>query len=143
MDFDATRFAVTLVATMTDAVIYAHAQGIIRFWNSGAERVFGFTQAEAVGQSLDIIVPETLRRRHWGGFNEMMRTGTGHHKAGAVLSVPAIRKDGTRISVEFTTVPLHDDTERMVGVAAVVRDITERFEEMKALRKAAASAVPS
>jgi PAS domain S-box-containing protein len=141
MDFDATRFAVTLVKAMADAVIYADAQGTVRFWNTGAERMFGFVQAEAVGQSLDIIVPQTLRRRHWDGFKETVRTGRSQYQSGALLAVPAVRKDGTRISVEFTIVPFRDGADRMVGIAAVMRDVTERFEEMKALRKAAAMAM--
>src|SRR5216683_6673938 len=125
---------------MADAVIYADAEGIVRFWNPGAERMFGFAQAEAVGHSLDIIVPQNLRQRHWEGFNETVRTGRSQYQSGELLAVPAIRKDGTRISVEFTTVPFRDDAERMVGIAAVMRDVTAQFEEMKALRKAAAKA---
>src|SRR5437899_4676461 len=70
MDGDVERFAATLVESMADAVIYADAEGIVRFWNPGAERMFGFAQAEAVGHSLDIIVPQNLRQRHWEGFNE-------------------------------------------------------------------------
>ncbi len=100
-------------------------------------------QAEAVGQSLDIIIPQNLRQRHWDGFNETVRTGRSRYQSGSLLAVPAIRKDGARISVEFTTVPFRDDAERMVGIAAVMRDVTERFEEMKALRKAAAKAMQS
>ena len=140
MDSDTARFALTLVTAMADAVIYADAQGTVRFWNDGAERIFGFGRAEAVGQSLDIIVPPNLRQRHWDGFYETMRTGYSHYASGALLAVPAIRKDGSRISVEFTILPFRDDAERLVGIAAVMRDVTERFEEMKALRKAAAMA---
>jgi PAS domain S-box-containing protein len=143
MEFDAARFAATLVNAMADAVIYADAQGIVRFWNAGAERMFGFAAAEAVGQSLDIIVPENLRQRHWVGFNETVRTGRSRYESGALLAVPAMRKDGTRISVEFTIVPFHDDADLIVGIGAVMRDVTERFEEMKALRKAAAKQPPS
>ena len=140
MNFDAASFASTLVNAMADAVIYADANGTVRFWNRGAERIFGFRESEAVGQSLDIIIPESLRQRHWDGFNGTMRTGVTRYQAGALLAVPAIRKDGARISVEFTIVPFHDPTGGMVGIAAVMRDVTERFEEMKALRKAAAAA---
>jgi PAS domain S-box-containing protein len=138
--FDAASFPSTLVDAMADAVIYADASGIVHFWNQGAERIFGFSNAEAVGKSLDIIIPESLRQRHWDGFNQTMRTGTSRYQAGALLAVPAIRKDGSRISVEFTIVPFHGDAGQMVGIAAVMRDVTERFEEMKALRKAAVDA---
>ena len=135
MEFDFARFSGILVNSIPDAVIYADAKGLIQFWNSGAERIFGFAQAEALGQSLDIIIPENLRRRHWDGFDKTMRTGESHYAAGAVLAVPSVRKDGARISVEFTIVPFHDEAGRMAGVAAIMRDETKRFEEMRALRK--------
>ena len=140
MTFDFDRFAVALVGLMPDAVVYSDEAGDIRYWNSAAEAMFGFTAAEAVGQKLDIIVPESLRQRHWDGYLRTMATGVTRYGAGDLLAVPAIRKDGTRISVEFTIVPFKDDTGRMVGIAAVMRDVTRRFEEMRALRKAAAGA---
>ena len=131
-------FAERLVSGMSDAIVYADAEGVIRVWNRGATRIFGFAEAEALGRSLDVIIPENLRERHWDGFNRTMRTGESRYQAGALLAVPAVRKDGSRISIEFTIVPFQDDAGRMVGIAAVMRDVTERFEEMKALRKAAA-----
>jgi PAS domain S-box-containing protein len=138
MAFDPVRFATTLIKAMADAVIYADAQGVVRFWNAGAERIFGFLEAEAVGQSMDIIIPQNLRQRHWDGFNRTMRTGESRYEAGALLAVPAIRKDGSRISIEFTIVPFRDAAGQTVGIAAVMREVTERFEQMRALRKAAA-----
>src|SRR5574340_1188078 len=98
MSLDVDRFCRTLVRESTDAVIYADAKGLIGFWNKGAERIFGFAEAEALHKSLDIIVPENLRHRHWDGYNETMRTGKTRYGAGDVLAVPALRKDGTRIS---------------------------------------------
>jgi len=133
------RFAETLLESMPDAVIYCDAQGIIRYWNKGAERIFGFDASEATGRSLDIIVPEKLRHRHWEGYEKTMRTGETRYGGGDLLAVPAIRKDGTRISTEFTIVPFRDESGRMIGIAAVMRDVTKRFEEMKALRAAAAA----
>jgi PAS domain S-box-containing protein len=138
MDFDFARFASILVREMPDAVIYANAEGRICFWNRAAERIFGFAEAEAVGQSLDIIIPEALRGRHWDGFAKTMRTGESHYESGAVLAVPSIRKDGVRISVEFTIVPFRDEAGCMTGIAAVMRDVTSRFEEMRTLRQLAA-----
>lgn len=132
---DATEFYMTLVREMPDAVIYADAKGRIRYWNNGAQRVFGFTEVEALDQSLDIIVPENLRERHWAGFDETMRTGKTRYGAGDVLAVPAIRKGGAHISVEFTIVPFHDASGAMVGIAAILRDVTKRFEETKSLRR--------
>jgi PAS domain S-box-containing protein len=96
-----------------------------------------------MGQSLDIITPENLRKRHWDGYEKTMRTGVTRYGAGDLLAVPAIRKDGSRISIEFTIVPFKDESGRMLGVAAVMRDVTKRFEEMRALRKAAAGAAPA
>jgi PAS domain S-box-containing protein len=140
MSFDPKRFASEMVSSMADAVVYADAEGLIRFWNKGAERIFGFAAAEALGRPLDIIVPERLRERHWAGYGETMRTGKTRYAAGDLLAVPALRRDGARVSVEFTILPFHDDAGRMVGIAAVMRDVTARFEEMKALRRRAASA---
>jgi PAS domain S-box-containing protein len=139
MTFDPDRFAVTLLAFMPDAVVYSDAEGRIRYWNQGAEGIFGFTAAEAIGQTLDIIVPGNLRQRHWDGYEQTMRTGVTRYGAGDLLAVPAIRKDGSRISTEFTIVPFKDETGRMLGIAAIMRDVTKRFEEMRALRKAAAA----
>jgi len=132
---DPQHFAEQLVAGMADAVIYADATGMIGFWNDGATRVFGFAEPEAIGQPLDLIIPESLRQRHWDGFNATMRTGQSRYAAGDLLSVPAIRKDGTRISVEFTILPFRNADGSMQGIAAVLRDVTPRFEELRALRR--------
>jgi PAS domain S-box-containing protein len=132
-------FATRLLAGLSDAVVYADAKGVIRLWNDGAERIFGFGPAEAIGQSLDLIIPESLRQRHWTGFDQTMRTGESRYGAGDMLSVPALRKDGTRISVEFTIVPFRDAGGQMEGIAAVMRDVTARFEELRALRRQVAA----
>jgi PAS domain S-box-containing protein len=129
------HFAERLVAGMSEAIIYADAEGAIRFWNGGAERVFGFTEIEALGRSLDIIVPAGLRSRHWHGYRATMETGQSRYGDGQLLSVPAVRKDGVRISVEFTIVPFTDDAGKMIGIAAIMRDATSRFDELRALRK--------
>jgi PAS domain S-box-containing protein len=138
MDLALDRFARDLVAHAPDAIVYADAEGIIRFWNEGAQRIFGFAAAEAIGQSLDIIIPERLRERHWTGYNEVMRTGRSRYGAGDLLSVPSMAKDGRRLSIEFTVLPIHDADGRIAGIAAIMRDATARFEEMKKLRQAAA-----
>jgi len=135
MPLDPDRFARALVAGMPDAIVYADAAGLIQFWNAGAVRMFGFTEPEALGRSLDIIIPANLRERHWHGYRETMRTGQTQYGEGQLLSVPAVRQDGTRLSVEFTIVPFTDAAGRMVGIAAIMRDATARFEELRALRK--------
>jgi len=135
MELDPAQFADRLVSGMPDAIVYADADGVIRRWNRGATRIFGFAEAEALGRSLDIIIPENLRERHWNGYRATMRTGQTRYGDGQILSVPAIRKDGARISVEFTIVPFTDGSRQMVGIAAIMRDTTARFEELRALRR--------
>ncbi len=134
------EFAARLVADTPDGILFADQDGVIRYWNAGCQRIFGFTAEEAHGQSLDVIIPQNLRGRHWQGYRQTMRTGKTRYGAGDLLSVPALRKDGARISVEFSIVPFRDAAGLMVGIAAVMRDVTTRFEEVKALRKAAAGA---
>ena len=135
MELDPAHFADRLVSGMSDAVVYADAEGVIRRWNRGATRIFGFAEAEALGRSLDIIIPKNLRERHWHGYRATMRTGRSRYGDGQVLSVPAVRQDGARISVEFTIVPFTDASGQMIGIAAIMRDATARFEELRALRR--------
>lgn len=132
------QLGVALLNSPAEAIVYSDREGLIRFWNAGAERVFGFTTEEALGQSLDIIIPERQRQRHWEGYDEVMKTGVSRYGSGDLLSVPALRKDGSRISVEFTIVPLKDADGTMLGMASVMRDVSARFEELKTLRRQAA-----
>ena len=129
------HFCERFVRNAPDAIIYADEQGVIQFWNGSAERIFGFAEAEALGQTLDIIIPESLRGRHWQGYTATMKSGNTRYGAGEILAVPAMRKDGRRISIEFTILPFRDDAGRMEGIAAILRDSTARFEEMRALRR--------
>jgi PAS domain S-box-containing protein len=124
-----------LLTSRGDAIIAADEQGLIQFWNPGAERMFGFSATEAVGQSLDLIIPPQLRDRHWQGYRYVMRSGQSRYGHGDVLAVPGMRKDGTRISLEFTIVPLRAADGRWTGLGAVLRDVTARFEELRALRE--------
>jgi PAS domain S-box-containing protein len=124
-----------LMASKADAIVAADAQGVIRFWNPGAERIFGFTAADAVGQSLDLIIPERQRDRHWRGYHHVMQTGQSRYGDGDILAVPGVRKDGTRISLEFTIVPLRDGSGGLTGMGAILRDVTSRFNELQTLRK--------
>ena len=135
MPLDLDQICRQLVTHAADAIVYADDQGLIRLWNAGAERIFGYPEAEALGQSLDIIIPENQRKRHWDGFGRTLATGVTRYGADSLLSVPAIRKDGSRVSVEFTILPFHGEGGKIVGMAAIMRDVTARFEELKALRK--------
>lgn len=123
-----------ILASQGDAILATDAQGIIRFWNPGAVRIFGFTAEEAVGASLDLIIPERLRQRHWHGWERVLATGETRYGAGDLLSVPATTRDGRQISVEFTIVMLHAPDRRVIGMAAVLRDVTARFQEMRRLK---------
>jgi PAS domain S-box-containing protein len=134
------QVAEALVSMRSDAVVAADRDGVIRFWNAGAERIFGYSETDAIGQSLDLIIPERLRQRHWDGFRHTMETGQSRYGEGEMLSVPALRKDGATISVEFTIVPLKSEDGRMTGIIAIMRDATKRFEEMRALRRKLADA---
>ena len=129
-----------LLGTSSDAIIAADKDGIVRFWNPGAERIFGYTSEDAIGQSLDIIIPERLRKRHWDGYQQVMQGGESRYGHGDILAVPSIRKDGAGISVEFTIVPLTDEPGLLNGVAAIMRDVTKRFEEVRALKRKLADA---
>lgn len=132
---DVQRLGRAILWSPAEAIIYADGEGTIRLWNEGAKRVFGFTAAEAVGRSLDIIIPEKQRPRHWQGYDAVMAGGHSRYSSGDLLSVPALTKDGRRISVEFTIVPLTGDDGAMLGMAAILRDVTKRFDELKALRR--------
>ena len=123
-----------IVERAQDAIIFADREGIIRLWNSGAEAIFGYSAAEAVGQTLDLIVPEKMRERHWEGYRKVMDTGVTRYGSD-VLAVPALNKNDSRMSVEFTIVLLQDDTGKPQGTAAIMRDVTERWQKEKELKK--------
>ncbi|MEZ5850969.1 MAG: PAS domain S-box protein [Hyphomicrobiaceae bacterium] len=131
--FDA--LARQIIAGAPDAILYTDRNDIIRFWNGGCVRIFGFSAEEATNQPLAIIIPENLRDRHRRGHEETMRTGRTKYGGGDLLAVPAMRKDGTRISVEFSIIPFRDADGAMIGMAAIMRDVTKRFEETRALRR--------
>jgi PAS domain S-box-containing protein len=129
-----------LVRATSEAIIACDGAGIIQLWSPGAERVFGHSKEEALGQSLDLIIPERFRSRHWKGFDATMRTGKSRYAEGALLAVPGLRRDGSLISIEFTIAPVLNEDQAIAGLVAVVRDVTKTFEELKSLRKKAAGA---
>ena len=112
------------------AILFADREGRIRLWNAGAETVFGCTAKEALGQSLDLIVPERQRPRHWEGWDRVMASGVTKYGRDP-LAVPAMRKDGSRISIEFNVVLVRADSGELVGVAAMVQDVTARWQKQK------------
>jgi PAS domain S-box-containing protein len=112
------------------AILFADREGKIRLWNSGAETMFGYTEKEALGQSLDLIVPERQRARHWEGWVKVMATGVTKYGRDP-LAVPAMRKDSSRISIEFNVVLVRAESGELVGVAAMVQDVTARWQKQK------------
>ena len=125
---------VALVEGTDHAVVVADPDGVIRFWNPAAEAMFGHTRADAVGQTLDLIIPDKLRDRHWSGYRHVMATGETEY-AGRTLAVPALRADGTRISVEFTVTLLTGEDGAIAGIAAILRDVSAQWEERRALTR--------
>ena len=115
------------------AIIFADEHGVIRLWNRGAEAMFGYAAAEAVGQPMQLIIPEKQRPRHNEGYARVMKTGVTKYGKD-VLAVPAMRKDGTRISIEFTLVLVRSAEGAILGAAAIIQDVTARWERDKALR---------
>jgi PAS domain S-box-containing protein len=116
-----------IVEEMSEAVIFADRQGVVRLWNRGAATMFGYSAAEALGQSLDLIIPERFRARHWDGYRQVMTTGVTSYGQ-RLLAVPAMRKDGQRISIEFSIALLKDERGEVAGAVAVVRDVTARWQ---------------
>lgn len=123
-----------IIQDAPDAIIVADTSGKITLWNAGAERLFGYPAAEVLSQTLDLIIPEAQRKRHWEGYDQVMRTGVTTYGT-RVLRVPAIRKDGSRFSVAFTVGLLKNDEGRVEGIFAILRDDTQRWETERELRK--------
>jgi PAS domain S-box-containing protein len=123
-----------IVETVGDAVIFADRDGIIRLWNRAAEGIFGYTEEEVIGQSLNLIIPERQRELHWKGYGKAMLNGVTKYGT-ETLSVPAVTKDGERISIEFTINLLRDGDGKVLGPVAVVRDVTARWIREKELRQ--------
>jgi PAS domain S-box-containing protein len=132
-----------IVRAMGDAVVVADADGTITFWNEAATRLFGWTAADAIGATLDLIIPERLRDRHWTGYRAVM--ASGHTSYGdRLLEVPALHRDGRPLSIAFTVTLLrHADTDLPYAIAAVLRDDTERWHERRRLRAQLAEATGS
>lgn len=122
-----------LVEGLGDAVVVCDAAGAIIVWNDAAVRMFGFTRDDALGQSLDLIIPERQRQRHWDGYNKSMATGETRYGSD-VLRVPALHKDGRTLSIAFTVAMLYDDAHKVTAIVAIVRDETVRWGEERQMR---------
>ncbi len=120
------------------AIIFGDREGVIRFWNKGAEAVFGWSGAEALGQSMDIIIPEKHRAQHWEGYAKVMRSGVTKYGS-KPLAVPALTKDGRRISIEFFISLPRDLSGQVLGAVAAIIDVTAQWNRDKILRQKLAS----
>jgi len=123
-----------IVESMPEAAVYSDREGIIRLWNRGAEAIFGYRQEDALGHTLDLIIPERWRARHWEGYRTVMLTGVTRYGQ-ELLAVPASRSDGTRISIEFSIILPTDRDGKVLGAVAIVRDVTTRWKQEQTLRK--------
>lgn len=118
-----TGFLQQMAEQATDGILYADAEGIIRYWNNGCEKLFGFTRQEAVGTHLDLIIPEKHRKRHWDGYHAVLATGeTGYHDK--MLTVPALTKSGEKLLIRFSVQIIRTD-----GVPAGFSAIIRRYEK--------------
>ena len=123
-----------LVFAVGDAIMASDASGAITLWNPACERMFGFTEAQALGKSLDIIIPQRQQQRHWDGYTKTMETGITKY-GNDMLRVPAVHKDGRTLSIAFTVALLHSADGKVSAIVAVIRDESARFAEDRALKK--------
>jgi PAS domain S-box-containing protein len=123
-----------LLKAIGDGVVVADAGGNIIFWNAAAERIFGFTEQEALGKSLDLIVPERQRQHHWNGYHKTMDTGQTRY-GNDLLRVPALHKEGRPLSIAFTVAMLYTPDHKVSAIVAIVRDETARWTDERDMKK--------
>ena len=128
-----------IVGQMAEAVVYANREGRIERWNTAAAQLFGFSAAEAIGQRLDLMIPEPLRAVHWRGFNAAVNSGALRLNGRATLT-RGLHKSGRKLYIEMSFALVRDDDARVLGSVAVARDVTGRVEDEKAARAASAVA---
>lgn len=120
-----------IIEQTAEAVVYANREGVIERWNAAAAAMFGFSAGEALGQSLDLIIPERLRAAHWRGFNAAMKSGALHLKGRPTLT-RGNHKTGRKLYIEMSFALVHDESGGEIGSVAVARDVTDRVEREKA-----------
>lgn len=123
-----------IVEQMADAMIYSNKEGMICGWNAAAESLFGYAKDDAIGQSLDLIIPERLRDAHWFGFNRAMASGTTRLAGHAAITRSLTRSKGT-IYVEMSFAVVSDENDNVIGSVAVARDATQRRQNERELRE--------
>jgi PAS domain S-box-containing protein len=123
-----------LVTSVGDGIMASDAQGLITLWNPACERMFGFTEADALGKSLDLIIPQRQQKPHWDGYHKTMETGKTKY-GNDVLRVPAVHKDGHTLSIAFTVSMLYNPDGSVSAIVAVIRNESVKFAEERALKK--------
>jgi len=123
-----------LVSCIGDAIIVVDAHERIVLWNPAATRIFGYSEIEALGNTLDLIIPERHRQRHNEGCRKTMDTGITRYGT-SLLKVPALHQNGSALSIAFTVGMLFDEHQKVSGIVAVIRDETERFAQERELKK--------
>ena len=119
-----------------DAIVFAGTDGVIQRWNRAATALFGYPAEDAIGQSLDLIIPERFRESHWRGFERALADGATKY-TGRALPTRSARRDGSAIYVELTFSIVKDASGGVIGALAHARDITERFLRERAQRQPA------
>lgn len=114
-----------IVQQCADAMIFADRDGRIQLWNDAAEHLFGFTAEQAVGQSLDIVIPEHLRARHWAGYRMAMESGATKH-SGRPMLTKGLHRSGATLYAEMSFAVVSEITRGVLGSIAVARKPRER-----------------
>jgi PAS domain S-box-containing protein len=120
-----------LVQGMAEAVIIASNDGTILEWNAAAERVFGWSRQQAVGENIDMLIPDNQKDQHWEGYDRVLEAGQSKYSDGSLLSVSSLKSDGTRVGIEMSYTPLRQG-DKVVAIAAVVRPVRRQVSRQDA-----------
>ena len=126
--------AEAILGQASDATIFGDMDGTIRLWSGAAEAIFGYSSAEAVGQRLELIIPERFRSSHWIGYERAMAAKDTKYKSQLLLT-RSQHKDGTAIYVEMALAILHDEEGNALGALATLRDVTQRRADERAAQE--------
>jgi PAS domain S-box-containing protein len=131
-----------MIEQTADAFIFSDLEGRIQLWNHGAEVIFGFSTKDAIGQSLDIIIPEHLRQAHWIGYRKAIAAGR-MSLGDQIMTTRFLHKDGSKGYVDMRFSLIKDNTGKLLGVLATARDSTARYLAERTLRARLAELAPA
>ncbi|MGY3587071.1 PAS domain S-box-containing protein [Bradyrhizobium sp. USDA 4341] len=132
---DQSQLAETIMDQVADAIVYADRVGVIVRWNPASTALFGFSAEDALGQSLDLIIPEHLRAPHWRGFEAAIANATMKLQGRPTLT-RALHKSGRKLYVEMTFAIVRGESGEALGAVAMARDVTDRVERERAATRA-------